>query len=623
MFKPPVLDAVTLEYIRKSMPAEEFERADAEGCFDLLKALDKSRLHPKKVVVHGKKGDFISTRMVKNDELKAPQASKPSFNPFDKLDAKLKRDRINRMNEKGAKPGTKSEAKPKPEDKPKPKPESKPKPQAKPEPEVKKKSKKFPKKMQELYDLMADKLDTLSADTIVENVMDLKTAKEKYDYLSRSVARNFLDENQMRRFAGLRAKKEKPEPKPETKPAPKPESKSKPKPEDTPKPESKPKPEKLTELLSRKLYEYDLVDVTNILLEKETTQKRYDYLCRALDGMLTDEQMREIAGAEPSEKLVKPAQSVIELQQKLQKMSHSYWMGEITISDFLNAGTPEERYNALKQSLPSVFTEDQLRYYAGMPARTSEERFAAGGISKSFQKDLADRFETATEDVRKAFDKYAVEVSQCLVSTTANRGGYSPHEDKIKINAKTDSVPGALGIPVGSTLFHELGHLIDYRAARRMGIDGDRMTISQDEKFLKAIRADVKAAERAMKKQMESQLGRKVPIHKVRFALCAEMMKDGKGMTAGIQDIYGGTVRGRYPGAICYHSKSEWDGDIKLYGRVLYRGMPNDRDRILGTESFANMYAASSNKTETALMEKWFPTAFTRFRELLAEAANN
>lgn len=98
MFYDAGTDQRTLEQIRKAMPAESIDRADADGIFDMLKGYDKSKLHPKKVVVHGKKGNFISTRMAKDDEVTVPQASKPSFNPFDKLDAKLKRDRIDRMN---------------------------------------------------------------------------------------------------------------------------------------------------------------------------------------------------------------------------------------------------------------------------------------------------------------------------------------------------------------------------------------------------------------------------------------------------------------------------------------------------------------------------------------------
>lgn len=130
MFYDAGTDQRTLEQIRKAMPAESIDRADADGIFDMLKGYDKSKLHPKKVVVHGKKGNFISTRMVKDDEVTVPQASKPSFNPFDKLDAKLKRDRIDRMNRDEA--GRKEDKDKEPQrQKNEPKPETKSKSEAK------------------------------------------------------------------------------------------------------------------------------------------------------------------------------------------------------------------------------------------------------------------------------------------------------------------------------------------------------------------------------------------------------------------------------------------------------------------------------------------------------------
>lgn len=70
MYKGSPLDLLTLEYIQKSMPADQLKKAEEAGAFDLLKGL-----HPQKVLVHGKHGPYYATRMVSDGQEQNPKVS--------------------------------------------------------------------------------------------------------------------------------------------------------------------------------------------------------------------------------------------------------------------------------------------------------------------------------------------------------------------------------------------------------------------------------------------------------------------------------------------------------------------------------------------------------------------
>lgn len=632
VFKPPVMDAITLQYIKKSMPTEQLGDADAEGCFDLLKAYDKSKLHPKKVVVHGKHGDFIASRLVRNEEggrTEAPQASKPSFSPFDKLEAKLKRDRIERMKQKGAKPESKPEAEAKPKPKPKAKPEARPKPEAKPEAKAKPKpeakpepapeqklapgekpaNKTWRKYLEEKFELPKDRYDFLkkyhsedmpqsdmwvysgmsgvSCTTNALTAAGFKTAQERYQYL-KEAAGKFFSEQEMREIAGLEV------------PVVNVPEKAKP----------------LAELLKGKLDKDDIEYVADTFLHKETIQARYDYLCCALDGLLTDEQMRELAGAKSSEKLDKPARNVIDLQHTLSERL-GYRMGEAIAKDILRAKTPRERYDAIRKEFSNKFTEEQARYYAGMPPLTEEERFTLDEFPNAYQKEIIERWKRVPPIVKKAFEKYGVALTGCVADTRCVKDGYyDPTDDRVHYNILLDYCLETSDPPLGNTLFHELGHLIDFRAQKQRR-SSTNPTISMDETFLAAIYADVRAAENASKKKLK---GAASIDDLARRHTASAIMADGSGLTSGIQDIFGGVYGKPYPGVRTSHSEDYWAGNVRRNdGTLIRRGTAERRKCALGTEAFANMFAAITDEKQAALMEKWLPTAFARFRELLEE----
>lgn len=485
MFIKGKFDALTLESIRKSLPAEQLEQAEKEGLFDLI----KSTLHPEKVVVHGKHGDYMAIRNKKGPEGKeAHEGPAEKENPLQKL-AKRQAARRNARKVIPKKPDQ-----PKPEGK---KPDPKPVPQ-KAQPDAGK----------------------------------------------------------------PQAKKPTPKPKPEIK-------------------KVGPKPKQKTGQLTREEARQLLVEK----LESVVGGIIYEELCNGVDPAVCEERMQ-------------------------------MWVG-------LGMMTKDEVHAICsafvkKQEQPKAEKKPDGKSAGGDTDKDKrrQERFALNGLSLSFQETLRNRFDDAAPDAQAAFDKYAVKVSDCIARTNLKGTAYySIDQDRVHLNAAKDSVNDVSGRAAGTTLFHELGHLIDRRAHGGKDADG-RYTVSNDAAFLDAIRKDVANAEKAMREELKKG-GSKARIAEVRMAVSKEILRDGRGATMGVQDIYGGTtVKGLYPGSRVYHSTAYWKAHASFGTDIQVA-----RDSVLGTEAFAHMYAASSNKEQAAAMEKWLPTAFSRFKEILGEIA--
>ena len=65
---PESFDEITLEYIQKTLPADQLEKAEDAGLFDLIKSRKRSRagLHPERVLIHGPHGISAGIRYKKN-----------------------------------------------------------------------------------------------------------------------------------------------------------------------------------------------------------------------------------------------------------------------------------------------------------------------------------------------------------------------------------------------------------------------------------------------------------------------------------------------------------------------------------------------------------------------------
>lgn len=409
--------------------------------------------------------------------------------------------------------------------------------------------------------------------------------------------------------------KTEPDSKPKTKTKTKPEVKAKPKPEAKPKPKTKPEVKAKPETGTKKQKPLDVHkilcetmgdlvgDVTfDAMAELATAEERYKYLSSSVvRHFLSDDVIRQCA--EQYNPKAKPAHE--------QNPPDTGTKSE-------TKPTPKPKPKP-KPEAGAGSKKTAAKKKADEGAENNSKRFARPGLTKSFVQTLEHRFSKATPDAKRAFDKYAGALSDCMEKTNASHGQYSVLDDRIRIKASEDArgIQNVSGT-AGSTTFHELGHLIDYRAKKAHPEIGGTGAISSDPEFIAAIRDDVKAAEQAMKDQMKADGVSKVRIKDVRLKVCIEIVKsastadteygrrEGAAYTSGVQDIFGGVIKGTYPGAMARHSQNYW----KQGG-----------DAYLGTETFAHMYAACSNEAESAAMEKWLPNAYRRFKELLAEVA--
>lgn len=469
-FLPPITDVRTLEYLKKSMSHDQREKAEAEGAFDLLKARDRSHLHPEMVTVHGPRGDYRAVRLKSNDTNSAAEAPAKDDVPDAVKRGKAMMDRLKKMQSKGK--GAKTEQKA--EDDP-------------------------PKKE-----------GTGKGKTSDE-------AKPRSDVKKNGGRGTSVKSDGKRKQTGKTTEGTKPV---------KPKSGGQNKPDGKKQTKAKPKP------------------------------KKADY------------------------------------------------------------------------------TQEELAV-----------RFKSKGISRKLQKSLENRFVTAPPEAQRAFDKYAVHLDSCLMSTTRT-GKYFITQDRLCVKASED-VKGTAQIreTAGSVTFHELGHLIDHRAKKEHPEVGTFRTISNDPKFLDAIRADVQAAEDAMKEKMKAEGIKQISRNDVRERVFEEIVMGatpikgekpaergtlkwwgylvnecsvGMAHTSGIQDIFGGAHHEKYVKYSYGHRPSYWNCSDQTWA-LEKDALEERKNEKLGTEAFANMFEACSNKETEKQMKKWLPTAYNRFMELLAD----
>jgi len=215
----------------------------------------------------------------------------------------------------------------------------------------------------------------------------------------------------------------------------------------------------------------------------------------------------------------------------------------------------------------------------------SSDRFDRqnGALDASYKQTLEKRYDQGTDVAKKVYDKYVPNGGE--VSISDRKGTARLHQGKVEMNFKSDA-KNRTGD--GSTWFHEHGHFVDYKNLWQAG--------KYNSDFRDAIRNDVKAYESAIK----AANGLK-SITETRQAIAQEFFKIGD-KSAGLQDIFGGTIGKRYTSGCWGHSQKYWR-DRPDYG--------------LSSEAFANMFEASFDKDKSAMMQKYLPTAWKEFEKIL------
>ena len=229
--------------------------------------------------------------------------------------------------------------------------------------------------------------------------------------------------------------------------------------------------------------------------------------------------------------------------------------------------TPQNVAPQATQSAPAV-------------VQSQSNKYKLTNLTGDYADKVSDMFEHGNETARKAWEA-CIPDGGCIADAHY-QGIQGPHhrEGKVYLDIDADAVN-----PRGAccTFFHENGHAVDYYGG----------WLSSDADFSDAIKKDYQAALKATgMKGVKDQ----------RFALgMALSMPDVKHKANGVSDICDGASGGKCRGAYGHGAK-------------YWKDRPGTG---LEREAFAHMYEAAFLDGQREMIEKYFPTAFKRFYELL------
>ena len=209
-----------------------------------------------------------------------------------------------------------------------------------------------------------------------------------------------------------------------------------------------------------------------------------------------------------------------------------------------------------------------------------------GALSEKLRKALEQRFASGSQIAREIYDHYIPD-GGAVKDMRHKDAYYSSYHNRIWMSFLEDA-RNPRGI--GTTWLHEHGHFVDYNVARQGGL-----RFSADREFQLAIIHDVWQYESNVARIMNPN-GRKTfnAIQEV----ARELIQIGDSTNA-IQDIFGGVHRDR--------SYYDW-GHKNVYWTS---------DETVAVEAAAHMFEAQFGSGKADLMEKYLPTAWKRYNELL------
>ncbi len=198
---------------------------------------------------------------------------------------------------------------------------------------------------------------------------------------------------------------------------------------------------------------------------------------------------------------------------------------------------------------------------------------------------LKNKYNSGTDIAKKVYDKFIPDGGAAADIYWKGTAHHSGRDHQIYLDVAKDMVNmrGA-----GTTWFHEHGHYVDC----------DNNYISRSESFLNALRNDVKAYEKRCKKE-NGFFTVKNARDKIADEFCTSFH-----LTHSIQDIYGGVYKKRYRSDLYGHRAEYW----KAHG-----------DYGVCLEAFAHMFEASFTPEKQKMMQKYLPTAWEKFKDMLGE----
>lgn len=205
-------------------------------------------------------------------------------------------------------------------------------------------------------------------------------------------------------------------------------------------------------------------------------------------------------------------------------------------------------------------------------------KYKLSNLTGDYADKVQDMFDSGNETARKAWEKLIPD-GGCIED--AHFSG-TPHHSSGKVyldvDADATNKRGAC-----CTFFHENGHAVDYYGG----------WLSNDADFTDALKKDYEAALKATGKKKKPEQ---------RSALGWELSMPGVANKAnGVSDICDGLSGGKCKG-------------LYGHGATYWRDRPGTG---LQREAFAHMYEAAFLDGQREMIEKYFPTAYKRFIEIL------
>lgn len=226
--------------------------------------------------------------------------------------------------------------------------------------------------------------------------------------------------------------------------------------------------------------------------------------------------------------------------------------------------------------LPDGGGETNLTFCLGVPTR--------GKLPNNYRGILADRCESASEEARSVFEKYAGSMKiQCTDLLESNAGFYCPQgagdlERGIYYNAEYDMINSR---GAGTTFFHEIGHMIDHASCNYNDFTSNNVH------FRNALLADTQ--------NLVAQY-RSVP-NENRERFCEWISTN---QAHSVSDLLDGITQGEISGN-WIHQRSYWNNTNNIQ-----------------TEAFAHFFEASIGGNQALeYITTCFPTAYMVFCEML------
>lgn len=203
------------------------------------------------------------------------------------------------------------------------------------------------------------------------------------------------------------------------------------------------------------------------------------------------------------------------------------------------------------------------------------------GIGESYVKSLEQKFTSANETAQKIFLKYVSDdsIADGNYKDTAH---VSAEDHKIYMSFFADQYNRK---GMGTTYFHEHGHYIDYWSC-----DGNGYTSCQNPKFADLLQSDFENYVQAV--ATSNGVGREKAFRLISGELLPSKFHS-------ISDLFSGLSDNK-----CFGCSSHRSGYWKKNGKI-------------NREAFAHMFEAQFDPEKYALMNKYFPSAFAEFDNML------